>query len=43
MNDWLRGIRRAFERATEKELDRKRKLGFKVVIWKDGRVQVVDP
>ena len=31
------------ERAAEKELDRKRKLGHKIVIWEDGQVKVVDP
>ena len=43
MPDWLLGAKRAMERATEKEIDRKRKLGHKVVIWEDGEVKVVDP
>ena len=43
MPEWLLGAKRAMERATEKELERKRKLGYKIVIWKDRRVQVVDP
>ena len=43
MPEWLLGAKRAMERATEKELDRKRKLGYKIVIWKDRKVQVVDP
>jgi predicted ABC-type ATPase len=43
MPDWLLGAKRAMDRATEKELDRKRKLGHKIVIWKDGKVQIVDP
>ena len=43
MPEWLLGAKRAMERATEKELERKRKLGYKIVIWKDRKVQVVDP
>ena len=43
MPEWLLGAKRAMERATEKELDRKRKLGHKIVIWEDGEVKVVDP
>ena len=30
------------ERVIEKELELKRKLGQKIVIWKDKKVQVVD-
>ena len=41
--DWALGAKRAMERATEKEFDRKRKMGYKIVIWKDHKVQVVDP
>ena len=43
MPEWLLGAKRAMERATEKELERKRKLGHKIVIWKDGEAIVVDP
>jgi len=43
MSTRLLGAKRAMDRATEKELDRKRKLGHKIVIWKDGEVQIVDP
>ena len=43
MPEWLLGAKRAMERAIEKELELKRKLGQKVVIWKDRKVQVVDP
>lgn len=41
--EWLLGAKRALERATEKELERKRKLGHQIVIWEDGQVKVVDP
>jgi hypothetical protein len=41
--EWLLGAKRAMVRAIEKELDLKRKLGQKIVIWKDHKVQVVDP
>ena len=43
MPEWLLGAKRAMERATEKELERKRKLGHKIVIWKDVEAIVVDP
>ena len=43
MSEWLIGAKRAMDRAIKKELELKRKLGQKVVIWKDRKVRVVDP
>ena len=42
MSDLSLGANRAMKRTTEKELDRKRKPRYDIVLWKDDRVQVVD-
>ncbi len=33
----------AMNRASEKMIERKRALGHKMVVWKDGEMVVVDP
>lgn len=38
----LMGVKRALDRATVRELEQKRKLGQRIIIWKDDQTQIVD-
>lgn len=40
---WVLAAKRAMQRGTRKEFERKRKLGEKIVVFRDGKVVVVDP
>ncbi len=43
VDEKTRGMIAAANRAAEKMIERKRRLGHKVVIYKDGKVLTVDP